>query len=79
MVRHATIRVNTFPSGHVAVSLAVALGVGGAMPVAGTLILALAASIAAACVVGRFHYAMDVAAGVLLAGAVWTVTALVGI
>jgi membrane-associated phospholipid phosphatase len=79
MVRHATIRVNTFPSGHVAVSLAVALGVVGAMPVAGAVLFVLAASIAVACVVGRYHYAMDVVAGVVLAAVVWTAARVVGI
>ena len=63
LVRHATIGVNTFPSGHVAVSLAIALGVIGVMPMAGTVLLVLALSTAVACVVGRFHYAVDVFAG----------------
>jgi membrane-associated phospholipid phosphatase len=67
MVRHATIRVNTFPSGHVAVSLAIALAVAGAMPVAGAVLLVLAVSISVACVVGRYHYAVDVLTGALLA------------
>jgi hypothetical protein len=66
MVRHATIGANTFPSGHVAVSLAVSLAVIGAMPVAGVVFLALTASIAVACVIGRYHYTIDT-----LAGAAW--------
>ena len=79
MVRHATIRVNTFPSGHVAVSLGVAIAIVPVMPVVGGLLFAVAISIAIACVVGRYHYAMDVAAGAALAGLVWTVTHLAGI
>jgi membrane-associated phospholipid phosphatase len=79
MVRHATIRVNTFPSGHVAVSFAVALAVIGQMPLTGGVLLLLAGSIAVACVVGRYHYAVDVVAGVLLAGVVWAVTTIGGI
>jgi membrane-associated phospholipid phosphatase len=79
MVRHATIRVNTFPSGHVAVSLAVAFAIAGVMPAVGALMLILAISIAIACVVGRYHYAMDVVAGVALAGVVWAVTHLCGV
>lgn len=67
MVRHLTICVNTFPSGHVAGSLAVALAVIGPMPIAGTILLVLAASIAIACIVGRYHYIVDVVAGVVLA------------
>jgi membrane-associated phospholipid phosphatase len=73
MVQRFTIRVNTFPSGHVAGSLAVALAVLGAMPWAGAALLALAAAIAVACVVGRYHYIVDVVAGALLAVCLWAV------
>ena len=76
MVRHVSIRVNTFPSGHVAGSVAVALAVLPSMPIAGGVLLALAVSIAIGCVAGRYHYAVDAIAGALLAGAVWV---LVGI
>lgn len=71
MVGQFTIRVNTFPSGHVAGSLAVAFGVIGVMPWFGTLMLLLAATISVACVVGRYHYAMDVLTGALLAVVIW--------
>lgn len=67
MVEHLTIRVNTFPSGHVAGSLAVALAVVGPAPAAGAIFLILAASIAVACVVGRYHYIVDVVTGGALA------------
>ncbi len=73
MVEHLTIRVNTFPSGHVAGSLAVALAVIRVMPGAALLFLVLAASIAVACVVGRYHYVIDVIAGIGLTLAIWTV------
>jgi membrane-associated phospholipid phosphatase len=73
MVRHLTIRVNTFPSGHAAGSLAVALAVIGALPWTGGLLLVLAAGICVACVVGRYHYAVDVAAGAAVALALWLV------
>jgi membrane-associated phospholipid phosphatase len=66
-VRHLTICVNTFPSGHVAASLAVALAVIGPVPIAGVILLILASSIAIACVVGRYHYIVDVVAGAALA------------
>ena len=62
-----TIRANTFPSGHAAGSLAVALGVIGPFPAAGIVLLALAVAICAAAVVGRYHYAIDVIAGIVLA------------
>lgn len=71
MVEHLTIRANTFPSGHVAGSLAVALGVMRALPGLGLMLLFLAGSIAVACVVGRYHYIVDVVAGVLLTGGIW--------
>ena len=73
MVEHLTIHANTFPSGHVAGSLAVALAVIRVMPGAGLLFLVLAASIAVACVVGRYHYVIDVIAGIALTLAIWTV------
>ena len=38
----------------------------------------MAGSIAIACVVGRYHYAMDVVAGALLAVLVWVVSYLGG-
>ena len=63
MVRHATIGVNTFPSGHVAVSLAAALAVIGSMPVTGSVLLILAVSVTLACSVGRYHYVVDIACG----------------
>jgi membrane-associated phospholipid phosphatase len=70
-VQRFTIRANTFPSGHAAGSIAVALGVWTAMPTAGVVLLAVAFTICIASVVGRYHYAIDVAAGVLLAAVVW--------
>ena len=71
VVETVSIRVNTFPSGHTAVSLAVALGVLSLMPVAGTILLAVALSIGVACFVCRYHYVLDVVAGVLVALSVW--------
>jgi membrane-associated phospholipid phosphatase len=73
MVQHLSIGVNTFPSGHAAASLAVALAVIGTLPAAGLLLLALAAGICVACVVGRYHYAVDVAAGAGVALLFWLV------
>ena len=54
VVKNATTGVNTFPSGHVAVTIAVALGVFPSLPVLGVLLLLCAVSIAVACVVGRW-------------------------
>jgi membrane-associated phospholipid phosphatase len=79
MVETATIRVNTFPSGHVAVSLAIALAVIGAMPLTGVVLLILSATVGVACIVGRYHYVVDVVAGAILALVVWLAVTLFGI
>ena len=71
MVQHLTIRVNTFPSGHAAGSLAVGLALVGVLPWTGILLLALAAAICVACIVGRYHYIVDVAAGGAVALVLW--------
>ncbi len=70
-VERFTIRANTFPSGHAAGSVAVALGVIRVLPAAGAALLILALTICLAAVVGRFHYAIDVIAGMLLALAIF--------
>jgi membrane-associated phospholipid phosphatase len=61
--------MNTFPSGHVAVSVAAALEVLFVSPPAGLLLIVLACAIAAGAFVGRYHYGVDVAAGVLVGAA----------
>jgi membrane-associated phospholipid phosphatase len=73
MVQQFTIRVNTFPSGHAAGSIAVALGVASALPRTGAALMVLALCICLACVVGRYHYVVDVVAGAALALVVWLV------
>ena len=79
MVEQFTIRANTFPSGHVAGSLAVAFAVIGAMPWAGATLLGLALSISLACIVGRYHYVADVLAGAVLAVVMWVGVVAVGL
>ena len=56
-------RLNTFPSGHVAVSLAAALSVWPVSPVAAILFAAIAVGVAIGAVTGRYHYVPDVLAG----------------
>jgi membrane-associated phospholipid phosphatase len=73
-VQHLTIRANTFPSGHAAGSLAVALGVIDVLPATGAVLLVLALCICLASVVGRYHYVVDVVAGAALAIALWVFT-----
>ena len=79
MVGTFTIGANTFPSGHVAGSFAVAMAVSGAMPWIGGILFALAASISVACVAGRYHYTVDVVAGAVLALATWGLVRAAGV
>lgn len=66
MLGRASIQLNTFPSGHAAASAATALAVGARLPAVGLALGLLAAGIAVGSVVGRYHYAADALAGVLL-------------
>src|SRR5437867_1196820 len=63
------------PAGFAALVLAVAP----ALPFAGAVFGLLAVSIGVACVVGRYHYVMDVAGGALLAVAAWVAVGLSGV
>jgi membrane-associated phospholipid phosphatase len=78
-VRRTSHRANTFPSGHTAGSFAVAFAVIPFAPVAGLGLLAIASGIAIGCVSGRYHYAVDVVAGVVLAIAISAAVGLAGI
>ena len=69
VLNRASVQWNTFPSGHTAASLATALAVAGDMPLAGVVLGAVAVSIAAGSVVGRYHYAADSLAGAAVAAA----------
>jgi membrane-associated phospholipid phosphatase len=61
---------NTFPSGHVAVSIAAALAVLAISPAAGEVMLVIAACIAVGAAAGRYHYAVDVLLGIAIGAAV---------
>jgi membrane-associated phospholipid phosphatase len=63
----ASIQLNTFPSGHVAASLATALAVCARLPFVGIPLGLVAIAIAVGSVVGRYHYAADAFAGAALA------------
>jgi membrane-associated phospholipid phosphatase len=63
----ASIQLNTFPSGHVAASMATALAVCARLPFVGVPLGVLAVAIAIGSVVGRYHYAADALAGAALA------------
>ena len=64
---------NTVPSGHAAGAVATALALGSVLPGAGAGFLLLAAAIAVATVVGRYHYAIDTILGIAVAFACWVV------
>ena len=58
--------LNTFPSGHVAVSVAAAISTGTVWPLAGVVLSVLAAGVALGAVTGRYHYIADVLLGALI-------------
>lgn len=58
---------NTFPSGHVAVSAAAASVVWQVWPSAGAIVGLLALGVAIGAAAGRYHYVVDVVAGLLVA------------
>jgi len=66
-----SIQVNTLPSGHAAGALAAALVVCELAPLAGSLLIWLAGSIAVASVIGRYHYLLDSISGLVLAIVAW--------
>lgn len=72
LVNAASIRVNTFPSGHAAEALAVALMALEVSPgPVGLGMLLAAVAVTAGAVLGRYHYAADAAAGWMVAGVVF--------
>jgi membrane-associated phospholipid phosphatase len=75
---HASIEVNTVPSGHAATATAVALSVGAAIPELRAILLLIAASIVVATVAGRYHYVFDSVAGVLVGAAAWALVEWLG-
>jgi hypothetical protein len=67
VLRHASVQVNTFPSGHVAAAVAATIEVARHSAWGGAAVGVVAASIAAAAVVGRYHYLADVVLGGIVA------------
>jgi membrane-associated phospholipid phosphatase len=68
-----SIGVNTFPSGHVAGSLATAIAVSEVMPALTPWLLGVVAAISIAAVLGRYHYFIDAVAGAVLTLVAWLV------
>ena len=64
---NASVRACTIPSGHAACGLAAALTITSALPGTGAIFLLHALTLATASVLGRYHYTVDSALGVLLA------------
>lgn len=69
-----SIQVNTFPSGHAAEALAVALLVLSAPPAYAISMLVAALAISAGAVLGRYHYAADAVLGWVVAVVVWSLS-----
>lgn len=63
---HASIQLNTFPSAHVAGSIATMLAVASRLPLMGAALGVVAAGITIGSVLRRYHYAVDALAGVAL-------------
>ena len=63
----ASIQVTTFPSAHVAATVAASFTLLEAVPLAGVVFLCISLSIAVASVLGRYHYAADVILGIAVA------------
>jgi membrane-associated phospholipid phosphatase len=73
LMGRVSIHVNTLPSGHAAGSLATALAVWDQAPAAGPWFLLWSALVIVGSVAGRYHYAVDAIAGVLVAVAAYAV------
>jgi membrane-associated phospholipid phosphatase len=69
--------LNTFPSGHVAVTMAAAFAAGAVAPMAGLVLGVFATGVALGAVAGRYHYVVDVMLGVVL-GIVASAAVIVG-
>ena len=66
VLRRVSHQLTTFPSGHVAVATAAALTIWPVSRPAGLVLAVMAAGIAAGAVAGRYHFAVDVALGVVV-------------
>src|SRR4029079_8817641 len=76
LVRRVTHEANTFRRGHVAAAAVIALVLLRIAPAWGVVFAIIALGIAAGCIVGRYHYVVDVGAAVLLSAGARAVTAL---
>ncbi len=77
VLNRGSIQAITFPSAHVASTMAVALVLARFLPMTGAIFLVVAVSIAIGAFLGRYHYFLDVAMGALEAGIIFLVCVLV--
>ena len=75
LVRRVSHQANTFPSGHVAASAAIALVLLRFTIAAGLVFAFIAAGIAAGCIVGRYHYVVDVVTAFVVAATIFAIVA----
>jgi hypothetical protein len=68
ILRRVSHQMNTFPSGHVAVSVAAALSLLRVWTAGGVVMAVIAGGIAVGAVVGRYHYLLDVVLGAVVGG-----------
>jgi membrane-associated phospholipid phosphatase len=73
VLNRGSIQAITFPSAHVASTMAVALVLARFLPMTGAIFLLVAVSIAIGAFLGRYHYFLDVALGALEAGIIFLV------
>jgi hypothetical protein len=79
VLRRASIQVNTFPSAHVASTMAASFVLLRLVPVVGAGFLAVAISIAVGAIAGRYHYAIDVFAATAISATVFLVGTFMGV
>lgn len=68
---HASIKVNTFPSGHVAGAVAASLALMRPLPIVGACYLLITVGITLGAIRGRYHYSVDAVTGALAAVAAY--------
>ena len=77
VLNRGSIQAITFPSAHVASTMAVALVLARFLPMTGAIFLVVAVSIAIGAFLGRYHYFLDVALGAIEAVIIFLVCVLV--
>jgi hypothetical protein len=71
LLRYASVHANSFPSAHVATTMAASLALAHILPLAGFIFFWTSFSIAVAVVLGRYHYLGDSILGCAIAAAVF--------